>query len=104
MTASKSPLRNGADSGIDRVAAHARDAVNSARESLEEGYAGARDQAAQAFAAAQESGRAAYDESVVMVRDAHGQIETAVRRNPTAALLGAAGVGLLIGLAMKARK
>lgn len=104
MSASKNPLRNGSDSGIDRAAAHAKDAVNSARESIEEGYAEARDHASQAFSAAQESGRAAYDEGAVMVRDAHGQLESAIRRNPTAALLGAAGVGLLVGLAMKSRK
>ncbi|MBP0483179.1 DUF883 family protein [Sagittula salina] len=103
MSASKNPLRNGSD-GIDRATAHARDAVNSARDSIEEGYSEARDHAEQAFAAAQESGRAAYDEGAMMVREAHGQLESAVRRNPTATLLGAVGVGLLIGLAMKARR
>lgn len=104
MSASKNPLRNGSDSSIDKAAAHARDAVNSARETLEDGYADARDHAAQAFSAAQASGRAAYEEGAVAVRDAHSQLESVVRRNPTTALLGAVGVGMLVGLALKARR
>ncbi|GAA4221334.1 hypothetical protein J4E08_05390 [Sagittula sp. NFXS13] len=102
MSASKNPIRNG--SGMEKATAHARDAVDSARESLEGGYTEAREHAARAFDAASESVEAAYEESALAVRDAHGQLETMVRNNPTTALLGAAGVGLLVGLALKARR
>lgn len=108
MCAQKNPLRNGADKRIsdsyDRAKAHAHEAVHAARETFEDGYADVRDHAAQAFSAAQDSGRAAYEEGAAAARDAHGRFEGMVQRNPTTALLGAAGVGLLLGLALKARK
>ncbi|MFW2588441.1 hypothetical protein [Sagittula sp. SSi028] len=104
MSASKTSLRNGAGKGFEKAAAHARDAMDTARETLETGYDEAREHASQALDAAQEGGRQALDEGVVAVRDAHGKLEGMVRRNPTTALLGAAGLGLLFGLALKGRK
>ncbi|EBA08418.1 DUF883 family protein [Sagittula stellata] len=100
---------------FDKAQKHAKDAARHARASVEEAYAEARDTASDAYERARAEGRHAYETAQLRGREAveegrlalaerHGQIEAYVRSNPTTALLGAAGVGLVLGMILKSRR
>ena len=88
--------KNTSDNPVQAAAAAAHDHVHSALET-------ARDTGQEALNKAHQAGQQLYDGGSDMMRSAHSGFDQAVRRNPTAAVLGAIGLGVLIGFAFKQR-
>ena len=102
-SASKSTRQNGAAAEFELASDHAIEAARTARSALGKGLEEARDASGEAYEKAKEKGEALYADGDAAVRAAKGQAEEMVRKNPTTAVLGALGVGLLIGLAVRSR-
>jgi ElaB/YqjD/DUF883 family membrane-anchored ribosome-binding protein len=83
--------------------ARSKDALETAKDSLGSAYETTRETGAEALKTAQATGQAVVKESSDLVRDAHSDLNTAIRRNPTLAVAGALGFGVLLGLALKPR-
>lgn len=79
------------------------DAVTKAKETVSGAYESVRDAGSEALERAQAAGETAIGNGTDMVRGAQSELDTVVRRNPTVALVGALGLGVLLGLAMRSR-
>ncbi|MFP7673855.1 hypothetical protein ACG74X_10940 [Marivita sp. S0852] len=90
-TSTPAPETHTASSQSD-LKERAEEAVETARKSVERTVATARDEGEKALSEAQDTFMSAQDSAM-----------SAVRRNPGLALLGAVGVGVLLGMAMRGR-
>jgi ElaB/YqjD/DUF883 family membrane-anchored ribosome-binding protein len=80
-----------------------KDAVETTKEALGNAFEATRETGTEALKTVQDAGQAVVRDSTDLVRDAHTDLNSAVRRNPTLAVVGALGVGMLLGLALKQR-
>jgi ElaB/YqjD/DUF883 family membrane-anchored ribosome-binding protein len=88
----------------EKIRARGRDALETAQETLGTAHETTRETGAEALKSAQATGQAVVRDSADLARDAYADLNTAVRRNPTLAIVGAMGVGMLLGLALGSRR
>ena len=89
-------LENSGGSSVKEAAAAARETAEATIETV-------RGSAQDTIEKVQETGQQVYDDGSQMVSKAQSELNRTVRNNPTVAMLGALGVGVLIGLALKQR-
>ena len=77
--------------------------MTKAKETVSGAYESVRDAGSEALERAQSAGETALGSGTDMVRGAQSELDTVVRRNPTVAVIGALGLGVLLGLAMRSR-
>ena len=87
----------------DDAVAKAKDSVNTAKDSVNNAYETVKEAGTEAVGRAQAAGEAAISSSTDMVRGAQSELDSVVRRNPTVAVVGALGLGVLLGMALRAR-
>lgn len=86
-----------------RTASRKEEAVTKAKDSVNNALESVKDAGTEALERAQSAGEAAYSTSTDMVRGAQTELDTIVRRNPTIAVVGALGLGVLLGMALRSR-
>lgn len=79
------------------------DATAKARATLESALDTVKDKSSEALETLQSAGDTALKEGTDLVAGAQSELDSAVRRNPTLALAGALGIGVLLGLALRSR-
>lgn len=92
---------NGADA--KDIETRARDAAASAKDAIENTAAQAKDAGEKALADAKDAGEKALVDAKNSFEGFQQDAVAAVRKNPGASLVGAIGIGVLIGMALRGR-
>ncbi|MCL3880737.1 hypothetical protein [Marivita sp. GX14005] len=87
----------------DKMTDKARDAAASAQQTVREAAATAEEHVRDAAHSVAERTSHAVDRGAEHASALQHEFDTMVRRNPTAAILGAVGVGILVGMALRGR-
>ncbi len=103
VTSAASKLKVAASEKAHQAKAYATEKAGKAKEFASEKAAVAKDFATEKAAIAKEKAAAGWDVSCTKAKDLHTHSEEYVRANPTKAILGAFGIGVVIGLIVRGK-